>query len=366
MPPLPPAAARVGQQQFQEQPQRHRLRVIRAALVSTRPADPPRLQVSDNVVSAATPADTNNKWQMLLEQNRDLSVVHGSIAAVAAAARRGADLRLYMSTDTYGVDYEEVMNFKQTLWRRHPDGDRFSGLGPFLSSVHHGQDIDAPYLSFFNYDTCRTALETPTHSLLKVTVDGCVLNESNYIAPANYEVYRWFVRDRYRVVYEHDAQGLAVSGDKEELKACVRAGQTIRVGVWQLSGLQRSAGNDAGAHEISYLETTQPFIPVANPASRSFFGRAGHAGEVNLACDLVIVPAPTSTWPLDFSEGLDVSSLVPSTSGTIVVFSGTAVAAASSRTQGAGGGDSESLSSIPPSFRRSVVRRAMRWMVADD
>lgn len=358
----------MSRKQFQEvQPQpRHRLmrhlRAVRAALAPTHPAGA-RLEVS-----AATPTGTSKRWQMLLEQDRDLTIVHGSIPAVAAAARRGADLRLYMSTDTYGTDYEEVMNFKQTLWRAYPDGDRFSGLGPFLSSVHHGRDIDVPYLSLFNYDTCHTALETPTHSLLKVKLDGTVLNESNYVAPANYNVYRWFVRDRYRVVYEHDAHGLPVSGDKEELKACVRAGQTIRVGVWQLSGLCCCVENDAGVPELSYFETTQPFIPVANPASESFFGREGHAGEVNLACDPVIVPAPTRTWPLNFSEGVDVTSLVPSTSGTIVVFTGTAITAASPKMSqgGAGDGGRESLSSIFPSFRRRVVRRAMRWMVADD
>ena len=121
----------------------------------------------------------------MLEQGRDMAVRSGSFAAVAAAVARGADLRLYMSTDTYGTFYEEVMNFKQTLCR--PDSARFSGLGPFLSSVHHGRDIEAPFASFFNYDTCRGALEGPTHSLVKWLPDGTKLDESNYNpqTPAN-------------------------------------------------------------------------------------------------------------------------------------------------------------------------------------
>ena len=153
--------------------------------------------------AAPAPA-AGGRWQTMLEQGRDMAVRSGSFAAVAAAVARGADLRLFMSTDTYGTFYEEVMNFKQTLCR--PDSERFSGLGPFLSSVHHGRDIEAPFASFFNYDTCRGALEGPTHSLIKWLPDGTKLDESNYDpqTPANYDVYRWFVRDRYRVVYEHE------------------------------------------------------------------------------------------------------------------------------------------------------------------
>eukprot|EP01045_Picozoa_sp_COSAG04_P017359 COSAG04_NODE_1530_length_6451_cov_2.039830_1_plen_341_part_00 len=265
----------------------------------------------------AAPAPAGGRWQTMLEQGRDMAVRSGSFAAVAAAVARGADLRLYMSTDTYGTFYEEVMNFKQTLCR--PDSERFSGLGPFLSSVHHGRDIEAPFASFFNYDTCRGALEGPTHSLIKWLPDGTKLDESNYDpqTPANYDVYRWFVRDRFRTVFEHDASGAVVSGSKEELKECVRAGLTIRVGIWQLSGLEEdedeegdsgsgsgsssgsSSGSDSasGPAELTFLETSQPFMPVAHEGSRSFFGREGAAGEVNLSCDPVRPPPPPPPPP---------------------------------------------------------------------
>ena len=51
-----------------------------------------------------------HQWELALEQNSDLSVVRGSIKAVAEAVRRGADLHLYMTTDTY----EETQYFQQT------------------------------------------------------------------------------------------------------------------------------------------------------------------------------------------------------------------------------------------------------------
>ena len=100
-------------------------------------------------------------------------------------------------------------------------------------------------------------------------------------------------------VAANSASGAPVSGSKEELKECVRAGLTIRVGIWQLSGLEEDeegegdsgsgsgSGSGGGPAELTFLETSQPFMPVAQEGSRSFFGREGAAGEVNLSCDPV-------------------------------------------------------------------------------
>ena len=40
------------------------------------------------------------EWGLAFEQDSSLATVSGSAAAVAGAARRGADLRLYMTTET--------------------------------------------------------------------------------------------------------------------------------------------------------------------------------------------------------------------------------------------------------------------------
>ena len=37
-------------------------------------------------------------WTLALEQRTDLTPSHGSVSKLAAAVRRGADLRLYMTT----------------------------------------------------------------------------------------------------------------------------------------------------------------------------------------------------------------------------------------------------------------------------
>ena len=41
---------------------------------------------------------SNSDWTLVLEQQSDLTVTTGSTEQVAAAVRRGADLRLYMTT----------------------------------------------------------------------------------------------------------------------------------------------------------------------------------------------------------------------------------------------------------------------------
>ena len=51
-----------------------------------------------------------NEWVMALEQRADTSAAAGSAADAADAVRRGADLRVHMTTDVY----EETLIFQQT------------------------------------------------------------------------------------------------------------------------------------------------------------------------------------------------------------------------------------------------------------
>ena len=43
----------------------------------------------------------SSEWKLAFEQDSDLATVCGGAAAVTDAVRRGADLRLYMTTSTY-------------------------------------------------------------------------------------------------------------------------------------------------------------------------------------------------------------------------------------------------------------------------
>ena len=73
-----------------------------------------------------------------------------------------------------------------------------------------------------------------------------------------YGIYRWFVCDRWRTVYEHDAGGNRVRGNLEELKEHVRLGHSLQVGVRQLFGLAEDTAD--GPSHISFVTTMQPLI----------------------------------------------------------------------------------------------------------
>ena len=94
--------------------------------------------------------NSRTDWELLLEQRQDLSCASGSPGAVAAAVRRGADLRLYMTH----AEYEETLYFQQSY---AGEGEAFAGI----MSHHHSysdrrQEIEEPYISIFKYDTSGT------------------------------------------------------------------------------------------------------------------------------------------------------------------------------------------------------------------
>ncbi len=249
-------------------------------------------------------------WTLALEQERDLSIVRGNIAELADAVRRGADLRLYMTTDTY----EETIYFQQTYAGQ---GEAFAGIMSHHHGYsHHGQEIDQPISSFFKYDT------SGTYAHVKWMWGDIALDESQTYA---YGIYRWFVCDRWRPVYEHDAEGNALSGNLEELKECVRRGRTIQVGIRQLFGLAEDT-KEGPAH-ISFVTTMQPLVKD---------------GHVLSNCDLVAIGAPQ--WPCTWKEGLHVATMQPSTSGEMLCFLA-------------------QPGKLP--FERTLRRRAMQWLVAD-
>lgn len=250
------------------------------------------------------------EWQLAHEQAADLSVTAGSEAETAAAVRRGADLRLYMTTDTY----EETIYFQQTY---AGEGDAFAGImSHHHSYAHHGQPVDEPLVSLFKYDT------SGTYAHIKWRLDDSAVDES---AAYPYGVYRWFVCDRWRVVYEHDAEGRAVAGDLDELIECVRHGHSLRVGVRQLFGL--AADDVGGPAHMSFLTTMQPVV---------------RDGEVLSNCDFVLVGAPQ--WPFAWTDGLHMCVTQPSTSGEILCFLA-------------------EPGKLP--FQRHLRRRAMQWLVAE-
>jgi hypothetical protein len=255
--------------------------------------------------------DMRQDWVLALEQQPDLTISQGDLSELASAVRRGADLRLYMTTEWY----EETIYFQQTY---AGEGDAFAGLMSHHHGYsHHGQEVAQPNSSIFKYDT------SGTFSHVKWMWGDVALDESQSYP---YGIYRWFVCDRWRLVYEHDAEGDCVRGDLDELKEYVRHGRSIQVGIRQLFGLAKNR-TDGPAH-ISFVSTMQPVI------------RKGH---VQSNCDLVVVGAPQ--WPFTWKDGLHVAMMLPSTSGELLCFMA-------------------EPGRLP--FTRMIRHRAMQWMVADN
>ncbi len=250
------------------------------------------------------------EWRLAFEQDSSLATVSGSAAAVAGAARRGADLRLYMTTPTY----EETLYFQQTY---AGGGEAFAGLmSHHHSYVWDGQPFDEPYVCLFKYDA------SGRFSMVKWLLGDRTEGHSTV---GNYGVYRWFVCDRWRLAYEHDEQGNRIAGSLDDLMEAARSGLSIRVGVRQLFGLNED--DASGPEHLSFLTTMQPLI---------------QDGHVMSNCDFALVGA--SQWPFEWSDGLHVAVMRPSTSGEFVCFLA-------------------EPGKLP--FRRHMRRRAMVWMVAD-
>lgn len=250
-----------------------------------------------------------SNWVLALEQNSQLEVTEGNLLTVAEAVRNGADLRLFL----VAKGYEETLYFQQTY---SGVGNAFAGLMTHHHSyAHRGSLAQQPYFSFFKYDV------SGKFSQVKWMLDNVTFDESQQYP---YGAYRWFVCDRWRVVYEHDEEGRCLAGDLEELKSCVRHGQTLKVGVRQWFGVQED--DPSGPLHIAFMSTMQPLI---------------EAGQVGANCDFVLTGAPR--WPFTWKDDLALGMIWPRTSGEIACHL-------------------VKPGELP--FCRSRVRRTMQWLVA--
>ncbi len=253
----------------------------------------------------------SSQWVLALEQTSDLEVTQGTLSTTARVVRNGADLRVFLIAH----GYEETLYFQQTY---AGEGDAFAGLMTHHHSyAHRGSLEDQPYFSFFKYDT------SGLFSQVKWMLDNLTFDESQAY---HYGIYRWYVCDRWRVVYEHDAEGHRVAGDLDELKECLREARTLKVGVRQLFGVQDD--DPSGPTHISFLSVMQPLI------------KNGHVGA---NCDFILSGAPQ--WPFLWKDGLAVGMVWPWSSGEIICHL-------------------VAPGHLP--FRRTRVRRAMQWLVANN
>jgi hypothetical protein len=215
------------------------------------------------------------KWNSVLELSNDLKKTTGSEQALCDAIRRGADLRIYTEfrynehIDTTSKSTElvqEVSDFRVTYlldnrWAagimnlRMPINPPI-GFGPrpsmsfFLYNQNGRQGIARPFLD----GQIATGPQGPSplddHSdMLKYEQhDGW---DSGTNAPSSnftyhFETFRYLVRDNWREVYTHNAEGKPLAGSLDALTQAFAKGCDMKVGI---RGLCADMGSNLD-HEI--------------------------------------------------------------------------------------------------------------------
>ncbi|MBL7039307.1 MAG: hypothetical protein ISR77_11805 [Pirellulaceae bacterium] len=218
-------------------------------------------------------------WDCALELGADRRVVSGSEKALAGAIGRGADLRIYTEflhnehidvTSDRAERIREVADYPVTYlvnetWTagimtlRQPI-ELPTGFGPrpsmsfFLYNQNGAQAIARPFL-----DGQPTAgplglsPNQPPPGMPKYHVQNSWDAETN--APSHnfvydFDVFRYFVSDRWRQVLAHDAQGRVMSGALEDLVDAFASGSAVKIAVCGLCDGLAPKEEGAIRHEL--------------------------------------------------------------------------------------------------------------------
>jgi hypothetical protein len=217
-------------------------------------------------------------WNNVLELNHSREVAAGSSGALAEAIRRGADLRigtqfrhgehinpasdsmeLVEEVAEFGVTYlvddcwsAGVMNLRQPVGLQ-PGFGPGSSMSFFMYNQNGEQAIARPYFDDSQAGRERDGLlAKPPVSLPKYhLIDGC---DEGSTAPSqnfiyDFEVYQYWVRDDWREVYSHDADGQA-RGSIDALEQAHREGREVKVGIRGLCADLTVAGESPPEHEV--------------------------------------------------------------------------------------------------------------------
>jgi hypothetical protein len=244
------------------------------------------------------------EWTCALELDEGRQVAGGSTQALAAAIRRGADLRIgtrfrhdqHIDVESdnpepvrevaeFGVTYlvrdswaAGIMSLRQPVALPAGFGERPS-MSFFLYNQDGEQAIARPYLDGLpataaaGPSTPQVPARMPRYRVRDGWDEGTNAPSSNFAY--DFDLYRFWVWDGWQEVLAHDEHGHVRAGDVEALAEAFWAGRQVKVGV---SGLAASlAAPTAGApeHEVfvqtssCYYYTQQRlFIAGSHPVVR--------------------------------------------------------------------------------------------------
>ena len=250
-------------------------------------------------------------WSTVLELAPDRSVVAGSKDALAEAIAHGADLRIYTeflyeehilpgSADpSLNGPIREVIDFRETILI---DDRHVAGITTLRQPLEppHGFNGRDPKMSFFMYtmdgeqalanlvlgneldsavpgqrEVVPTPADMPKMGAQEFFDLGTTGPSRNFVY--DMERYRFIVRDEWREVLAHDAEGRITAGSFAALEEAQVAGLEIKVAIRDLGADLTPPGTPPVSHEVFtlvgsgfvhvraglYVTLTHPLVRVA-------------------------------------------------------------------------------------------------------
>ena len=245
-----------------------------------------------------------NHWRCVQVLDRERRLVSGSAEALAAAVRRGADLRVFTEfrhsehIDTRSTDnqvVQEVTDFRVTYlvedrWTagiitlRQPI-ELPAGFGPrpSMSFFMHNQDgsqaIARPYLDGQPAAGERGVSPLDNHSAMPKYHQFDAWDQGTNAPSSNFaydfETFRFWVCDNWEEVFSHSEEGDVLSGQLDRLTEAFAQGREVKVGI---RGLCADMGTDDAAqagHEVFvhcgscyHYTGSRLFMAAAHPVVR--------------------------------------------------------------------------------------------------
>lgn len=229
-------------------------------------------------------------WRSVLELNSSRQIVSGDPAALREAIRSGADLRIATGfvhnehidvTSDIAEPVREVSDFPVTYliedrWAagimtlRQPVVLSHEGFGrPSMSFFLYNEDgqqaIARPYLDGGGPEPVADHSAMTKYHELDAHDQDTTAPSSNFVY--EFDHFRYLVRNAWREVLHHDADGTVLAGSFAELVAASDAGGRVKVGVRGLAeGVDHELFVELGPH-YHYTER-RIFVGESRPVVR--------------------------------------------------------------------------------------------------
>jgi len=246
----------------------------------------------------------NSCWKCVYSLDTTRSPISGSESELAAAIRRGADLRIYTEfrhdehvdpTSPNSEIVQEVADFRVTYlianhWGagvmtlrqpvRPPDG-----FGPrpsmslFLYNQNGLQAIARPYLDghlasfMLNASPIDDHSANPRYHQFDSWDSDTNAPSSNFVYDFN--VFRFYVNDAWVEVLSHSADGTILSGSLEGLREAFARGREVKVGIQSLCSDLVPETASAIEHQVFvqvgscyYYTESRQFVAASQPVVR--------------------------------------------------------------------------------------------------